>query len=109
MPVHATPIATSPRSDALTVERLFAEGTAEPAADPVEQHSTSNESTDDEARAFLQGRLAYLGKIYAFIGISFYLVGNLADASLRGFFVRKLAEPMTWIVPAASRTDPWRT
>ena len=33
-------------------------------------------SSGDDARAFLQERLAYLGRIYAAIGISFYAAGN---------------------------------
>ena len=59
-------------------------------------------ASDDEARAFLQDRLAYLGKIYALIGLSFYLAGNLADAASRGFFIRRLDDPTTWVVPAVS-------
>lgn|SRR5262245_53860236 len=59
-------------------------------------------SSDDEARAFLQERLAYLGKVYASIGIGFYLVGNLADfAGGPGFLSRRWTDMYTWVVPSA--------
>src|SRR5262245_49442460 len=58
--------------------------------------------SDDEARAFLQERLAFFGKIYASIGLGFYLLGNLAAASIGGGFSRRLSDPAFWIVPAAS-------
>jgi eukaryotic-like serine/threonine-protein kinase len=58
--------------------------------------------SDEEARAFLQERLAYLGRVYASIGISFYLVGNLADvAAGPGYITRRLSDGYTWVVPAA--------
>src|SRR5262245_47302627 len=58
-------------------------------------------SSDDEARAFLQERLAYLGKVYASVGISFYLVGNLADSITgTGFLFRRTTDLYTVIVPA---------
>jgi serine/threonine-protein kinase len=60
-------------------------------------------SSDDDARAFLQERLAYLGRIYASIGLTFYLVGNLAGLiGLPQDFGRRLSDPSTWVVPAAS-------
>jgi hypothetical protein len=59
-------------------------------------------STNDDARGFLQERLAYLGKVYALIGLSFYLIGNVADAlSAPSFLSRRLADPSTWFVPTA--------
>jgi eukaryotic-like serine/threonine-protein kinase len=57
-------------------------------------------SSRDDARSFLQERLAYFGKVYASIGISFYLVGNLAAAGLSSF-QRRLTDLDTWIVPVA--------
>jgi serine/threonine-protein kinase len=63
---------------------------------------TSSPASDDEGRAFLQERLAYLGKVYAAIGITFYLIGNLADlAAGPGYVGRRLSDGYTWIVPAA--------
>src|SRR5262245_54355156 len=60
----------------------------------------SPQASDDDARAFLQERLAYLGKAYALIGIGFYLVGNLANlASRAGHFAPR--DPYSVIVPAA--------
>jgi eukaryotic-like serine/threonine-protein kinase len=59
-------------------------------------------STNDDARGFLQERLAYLGKVYALIGVSFCLIGNVADAlSAPNFLSRRLADPSTWFVPTA--------
>ena len=48
-------------------------------------------ASDDEAHAFLQERLAYLGKVYATIGISFYLIGNLADLATGPDYPREAA------------------
>jgi len=72
--------------------------------DAREQPRASSSATEDEARAFLQERLAYFGKILASIGIGFYLFGNLTAASLVGDFPRRLSNPAFWIVPAASAT-----
>ena len=58
--------------------------------------------TDDEARAFLQERLAYLGKVYASIGLSFYTVGNVAALVHPQELARRVTEPVFWIVPGAS-------
>ena len=61
------------------------------------------QSSDDDARAFLQERLAYFGRIYASIGITFYLVGNVAGfIGLPHDLGRRLSDPSTWVVPAAS-------
>src|SRR5262245_66412059 len=68
----------------------------------VKPQASSPASSDDEARAFLQERLAYFGKILASIGIGFYLFGNLTAASIVGDFPRRLSNPSFWIVPAAS-------
>jgi serine/threonine protein kinase len=56
--------------------------------------------TDDAARAFLQERLAYLGRAYASIGLGFYVAGNLIAAGLPQPPGR-LSDPSTWIVPTA--------
>ena len=56
-------------------------------------------STSDDARAFLQERLAYLGRVYATIGIGFYVAGNLAAALLRPGLARRLTDIETWLVP----------
>jgi hypothetical protein len=64
--------------------------------------SPSSTPSDEQARAFVQERMAYFGKVYASIGLSFYVVGNLADASMRGYLSRRIDDPITWIVPAAS-------
>jgi eukaryotic-like serine/threonine-protein kinase len=62
----------------------------------------SSPASDDEARAFLQERLAYLGKVYASIGLSFYVIGNVVDlAAGDGFLTRRLTDGYTWIVPSA--------
>jgi hypothetical protein len=75
------------------------------AVDAGRTRCASNESatvTDDEARSFLQERLAYFGKIYAAIGISFFLAGNLVDAaSGPGYLSRRATDLHTVIVPAA--------
>jgi serine/threonine protein kinase len=66
-----------------------------PAADP--------DPSDGEARTFLQQRLAYLGRTYASIGITFYLAGNLAAlVGLPHDLGRRLSDPSSWVVPAAS-------
>lgn len=56
--------------------------------------------SEDEARAFLQERLAYLGKVYASIGLSFYLVGNLASIVHQNLS-RRITDLSFWVVPAA--------
>ena len=62
-------------------------------------------SSDDDARAFLQERLASLGRIYASIGLTFYIVGNIAGLiALPHDLARRLSDPSTWVVPAASPT-----
>jgi len=58
--------------------------------------------TDDEARAFLQERLAYLGKVYASIGLSFYIIGNLATAIQLQELSRRVTDLSFWVVPGAS-------
>jgi serine/threonine-protein kinase len=72
-------------------------------ADPTRFAPTiSSPPSDDEARAFLQERMAYLGKAYAAIGIGFYLIGNLADiASGPGFLSRRVTDVYTWVVPTS--------
>jgi serine/threonine-protein kinase len=42
-------------------------------------------SGKEEARAFLQDRLAFLGKAYGLIGLSFFVTGNLLASRLPGF------------------------
>jgi hypothetical protein len=42
-------------------------------------------STGEEGRAFLQERLAFLGKTYSLIDLSFYVVGNLVGGPLSGW------------------------
>ena len=70
--------------------------------DHVRPPPAAPNSSDDDARAFLQERLAYLGRIYASIGITFYLVGNLAGLiALPHDLGRRLSDPSTWVVPAA--------
>jgi eukaryotic-like serine/threonine-protein kinase len=59
-------------------------------------------ATDDEARAFLQERLAYLGRIYASIGLSFYAAGNAAGwLAEPAEFLGRVTDLTTWIEPAA--------
>jgi serine/threonine-protein kinase len=71
--------------------------------DDVRPPPAALNSSDDDARAFLQERLAYLGRIYASIGLTFYVVGNLAGLiGLPHDFGRRLSDPSTWVVPAAS-------
>jgi serine/threonine-protein kinase len=65
--------------------------------------AASRTPSASESRGFLQERLAYLGRTYASIGISFYVVGNLAAAAL-GDGAHRLADPSTWIMPAACAT-----
>jgi eukaryotic-like serine/threonine-protein kinase len=71
-------------------------------AGPARCASTeSTRASDDEARSFLQERLAYFGKLYAAIGISFFLVGNLVDAaSVPGYLSRRATDLHMVIVPA---------
>jgi len=70
--------------------------------DHVRPPPAASKSSDDDARAFLQERLAYLGRIYASIGITFYLLGNLAGIiALPHDLGRRLSDPSTWVVPAA--------
>jgi eukaryotic-like serine/threonine-protein kinase len=57
-------------------------------------------SSRNEARTFLQERLAYFGKVYSSIGICFYLAGNLAAAGMSNL-ERRLTDVDAWIVPAA--------
>ena len=56
--------------------------------------------TSDDSRAFLQERLAYLGRVYASIGISFYVIGNLIALAAQAQ-ARRLLDIETWLVPAA--------
>ena len=63
--------------------------------------------TADETRVVLQERLAYLGRSYALIGISFYVAGNLAALALEQSVDRRLTDPATWIVPAALPESCW--
>ncbi len=71
--------------------------------DHVRPPPATLKSSDDDARAFLQERLAYLGRIYASIGITFYLAGNVAGIiGLPQDLGRRLSDPSTWVVPAAS-------
>ena len=73
--------------------------------DHVRPPPAALQSSDDDARAFLQERLAYLGRIYASIGITFYIVGNVAGLiGLPHDLGRRLSDPSTWVVPAASFT-----
>jgi serine/threonine-protein kinase len=65
--------------------------------------SNVDRSPGDEARAFLQERLAYLGKVYSSIGMSFYVAGNLVAVVVSGLD-RRLTDPDAWIVPAACLT-----
>ena len=70
--------------------------------DHVRPPPAASNTSDDDARAFLQERLAYLGRIYALIGITFYLAGNLAGlVALPHDLGRRLVDPSTWVVPAA--------
>jgi serine/threonine-protein kinase len=71
--------------------------------DHVKPPPATLNSSDDDARAFLQERLAYFGRIYASIGITFYLVANVAGIiGLPHDLGRRLSDPSTWVVPAAS-------
>ncbi|HYN08306.1 MAG TPA: serine/threonine-protein kinase [Vicinamibacterales bacterium] len=71
--------------------------------DHVRPPPAAANSSDDDARAFLQERLAYLGRIYASIGLTFYIVGNIAGLiGLPHDLGRRLSDPSTWVVPAAS-------
>jgi eukaryotic-like serine/threonine-protein kinase len=64
----------------------------------------------DDGDAFLQERLAYVGKVYAVIGISFYLAGNVADVllgtfgdiSLSDYVVQRTTDLWTWVVPVVT-------
>jgi serine/threonine-protein kinase len=70
--------------------------------DHVRPPPAASNTSDDDARAFLQERLAYLGRIYASIGMTFYLAGNLAGlVALPHDLGRRLVDPSTWVVPAA--------
>src|SRR5262245_47847483 len=62
----------------------------------------SSHPSDDEARAFLQERLAYLGRVYASIGLGFYLTGNLVSLVYPQDLSRRITELSFWVVPAAS-------
>jgi hypothetical protein len=66
--------------------------------------------TSDDGDAFLQERLAYVGRFYALIGISFYLAGNVADIllgtfgdlSVSNYLVQRTTDVWTWVVPVAA-------
>ena len=70
----------------------------------------STPADTDDGDAFLQERLSYLGKVYALIGTSFYLTGNVADVvagrfggvSVSEHLARRTTDPWTWIVPVAT-------
>ena len=66
----------------------------------IAPRSPDHSPTAGEAREFLQERLAYLGRVYASIAISFYVVGNLVSAGFEAFW-HHLGHPTMWIVPAA--------
>jgi eukaryotic-like serine/threonine-protein kinase len=59
-------------------------------------------ASDDEARAFLQERLAYLGKVSASLGLSFYIFGNLVAVGYLHGFSQRLTHLSFWIVPGVS-------
>src|SRR5262249_61143518 len=52
----------------------------------------------EEARAFLQKRLAQLGKVYASIGLSFYFAAVLVLAELPGRHWREMFESRGWAI-----------
>jgi serine/threonine-protein kinase len=56
-------------------------------------------TTTDDAREFRQERLAYLGRVYGTIGISFYAAGNLAASLLGQVAPRPLLDLESWLVP----------
>src|SRR4029453_17025103 len=66
--------------------------------------------TRGDGDAFLQERLAYVGRFYALIGISFYLAGNVADVllgtfgdlSVSNYLVQRTTDVWTWVVPVAA-------
>jgi len=64
----------------------------------IAPRSPDHSPTAGEAREFLQERLAYLGRVYASIAISFYVVGNLVSAGFEAFW-HHLGHPTMWIVP----------
>ena len=67
---------------------------------PVE----ASRSVDEDARAFLQERLAYFGRAYALIGLAFFIAGHLAGAGLSADLWRGADTGAAWAVPAASGT-----
>ena len=67
----------------------------------ITRADSARTTTNNETRAVLQERLACLGKGYALIGITFYVVGNLAALVLDESLERRLTDPLTWLVPAA--------
>jgi serine/threonine protein kinase len=52
---------------------------------PSSAEAPAAPSSEEQARAFLQERLAFLGKTYALIDLSFVLVGKLVGAPLTGW------------------------
>jgi serine/threonine-protein kinase len=67
-------------------------------ADADTSHHPSLSSSSEEARAFLQERLAYLGRTYAVIGLTFYGAGTVA-AALLSDSGKPFADVKGWIVP----------
>jgi hypothetical protein len=57
----------------------------------------SPRTTGEEGRAFLQERLAFLGKVFCLIGVGFYLAGNLAAVPLPDY------EANSWVAHGANR------
>jgi serine/threonine-protein kinase len=59
-------------------------------------------STSDDARAFLQERLAYLGRVYGSIGLAFYVLGNVIATALGQVPARRITDVNSWLVPFVS-------
>src|SRR5262249_59891539 len=81
---------------------LHSDGVGEP--DPLTGKLASDELAlgAAEARAFLQKRLAQLGKVYASIGLSFYFAAVLVLAELPGRHWREMFESRGWAILVAN-------
>jgi hypothetical protein len=62
----------------------------------------ASSASDDDTRVFLQDRLAYLGKVYASLGLSFYFIGHVAAALYLQELPRRATDLSFWVVPGAS-------
>ena len=85
-------VSASPRADQAEV----------PPTRVVMAPRSSLSPADEDSRALLQERLAFLGKVYASIGLGFYTAGNLVALGSSLNVAGRIGYLSFWVVPGAS-------